>query len=98
MPSQVRLIVCINRRLGSGQRSCAGSGSLDLIARIEQLIVEQRIEVPVVRRECLGRCEEGPTMRIAPGGPYFTEINAGTLPLIIAELKRFIAAGHVADS
>jgi (2Fe-2S) ferredoxin len=94
MPQGVRLVVCINRRLGSGQRSCAGSGSLALIERIEGMITEQGIDVPVVRRECLGRCDEGPTMRIAPGGPFFTAIDEAALAPIIDELKYFIDSRH----
>ena len=56
------------------------------------------LDVPVVRRECLGRCEQGPAMRIAPGGPFFTEIDEAALAVIITELERFIAAGHASDS
>lgn len=94
MPRPVRLIVCINRRPGSGQASCAGSGSLDLISKIEAMIVADQLEVPVIRRECLGRCETGPVMRIAPGGPFFTEIDAARLVDIVAQLKSFIESDH----
>jgi (2Fe-2S) ferredoxin len=95
MRGLLRLVVCVNQRLGSGQRSCAGSGSLDLVARIESLIEAENIDVPIVRRECLGRCEEGPVMRIAPGGAFYTEIDETALELIVAELKRALAGGHV---
>jgi (2Fe-2S) ferredoxin len=44
-----------------------------------------------VRRECLGRCQEGPVMRIAPAGPFFCEIDVATLDEIVAQLKTFIA-------
>jgi (2Fe-2S) ferredoxin len=98
MRSGVRLVVCINRRLGAGQRSCAGSGSLALIERIERLIDERGLAVPIVRRECLGRCEQGPTMRIAPGGPFFTEIDEAALAVIVNELERFIAAGKASSA
>ncbi len=90
MPGPVRLVVCINQRLGSGQRSCVGSGNLDYINRIESEIAARGLDVPIVRRECLGRCQEGPVMRIAPGGPFFTEIDAGTLDHIMVELERFL--------
>jgi len=90
MSRPVRLIVCINRRLGTGQRSCADSGSLDLISSIEAMIAAERLEVPVVKRECLGRCESGPVMRIAPGGPFFTDITEAQLIEIVARLKFFI--------
>jgi (2Fe-2S) ferredoxin len=90
MSKPVRLIVCINQRLGTGQRSCVGSGSLDLIARVEAMLALESLDVTVTRRECLGRCAQGPVMRIAPGGPFFTEINEPGLTRIIAELKTFI--------
>ena len=89
MPGPVRLIVCINERLGTGQRSCAGSGSLPLIERIEAMIRAEGLDVPVVRRECLGRCEQGPVMRIAPAGPFFCEIDETALDTILDEVKNF---------
>ena len=89
MASQVRLIVCVNERLGTGQRSCVGSGSLDLISRLEAMLSTDNLAIPVVRRECLGRCEEGPVMRIAPAGPFFTEIDEQTLAAIIDQLREF---------
>jgi (2Fe-2S) ferredoxin len=94
MGRPVRLVVCVNQRLGTGRRSCVGSGSLDLISRLETMLVEEKLPVPVVRRECLGHCEQGPVMRIAPAGPFFHEIDADTLDVIIAELKTFIASHH----
>jgi len=90
MAKSVRLIVCVNQRLGTGQRSCVGSGSLVLISRIEALIAAEGLNVPLVRRECLRRCEQGSTMRIAPAGPFFTEIDEPGLQLIVAELKVFL--------
>ena len=94
MSRPVRLIVCVNERLGTGQRSCVGSGSLDLIAQMEARIAAEKLDVPVVRRECLGRCEQGPVMRIAPAGPFFCEIEASKLDRIMVELKTFLASRH----
>ena len=94
MSRPVRLVVCINKRLGTGQRSCVGSGSLGLISRLESMIAAEKLDVPVVRRECLGRCEQGPVMRFAPAGPFFTEIDEAALDDIIDQLKIFIAEQH----
>lgn len=91
MTQSVRLIVCINERLGTGQRSCAGSGSLRLIDRLQAMIVAAGLDVPVIRRECLGHCDEGPVMRFAPAGPIFTDIDDDALEVILAQLKSFIA-------
>ena len=87
MNREVRLVVCVNERLGSGQPSCVGSGNLDYVADMRRLIAEAGLPVPIVERECLGRCAEGPVMRIAPGGAFFTGIDAGVLPRIIAALE-----------
>lgn len=84
MPVAIRLAVCVNRRLGSAQRDCAGS--LDLIDSIESPIANDKLDIPGIRRECLGRCETGPGLRISPGGPFFTEIDQSRLGDIISEL------------
>ena len=90
MSRPVRLVVCINERLGTGQRSCVGSGSLDYIREIRAMIKDESLDVAIVERECLGKGVEGPVMRIAPGGPFSTEVDDVTLPLIMTELKAFI--------
>ena len=83
----LRLVVCINERLGAGQKSCAGSGSRELIVQLKQLLEQASLDIPVVERECLGRCEEGPAMRIAPGGEFFTEVQSSDLDQVISRLR-----------
>ena len=97
MTSATRLVVCVNKRLGTGQRSCVDSGNLDYIADIESLIEQAGLDVPIVKRECLGKCEWGPVMRIAPGGRFFTEIDESSLPIIIDDLKKFLSDRDKAD-
>lgn len=58
------------------------------------MIAAEELDVPVVRRECLGRCEEGPVMRFVPAGPFFTEIDEAALDDIIDQLKTFILEQH----
>ena len=94
MSRPVRMIVCVNERLGTGQRSCVGSGSLALIEKLETMIQDAGLNVPVVRRECLGRCEEGPVMRIAPAGPFFCELSETGLDQLMTELRTFVADRH----
>ncbi len=89
MTRPVRLVVCVNERLGSGQASCVGRGNLGYIARMRQLIADAALDVSVVERVCLGRCEEGPVMRIAPGGDFFTQVDEQSLPRILAALESF---------
>ncbi len=84
-----RLVVCVNQRFGGGQKSCAGSGSRELIQLLQQRLSEVGEDIPVVEQVCLGRCEQGITMRIAPGGPFFTEVTAEDIDAIILALQAF---------
>jgi (2Fe-2S) ferredoxin len=84
-------VVCNNERLGADQRSCVGSGNLGYIKSIKNMLKSEGLDIPVIERECLSRCEEGPVMRIAPGGRVFTEINQASLVEIIDELKSLLA-------
>ena len=84
-----RLIVCVNQRLGAGQKSCAGSGSKELIEVIKKNFKASGVDVQVVEQVCLGRCAEGIAMRIAPGGQFFTQVNKADVTLITEAVKKF---------
>ena len=87
--SETRLVVCVNERLGLGQKSCAGSGSRDLIVTIKQFLKDASLDIPVTEQVCLGRCEEGIAMRIAPGGEFFTQVTEHDLEHIVQKIKKF---------
>lgn len=91
MRSEVRLVVCVNERFASRHRSCVGSNNLEYICNIKSMIKAEKLGVPIIERVCLGKCEQGPVMRIAPGGKFFTEITNASLPGIIDEIKTFLA-------
>ena len=86
---EVRLVVCVNERLGPGKKSCGGSGSRKLIKILQQKLNEQGSNIPIVEQVCLGRCEEGIAMRIAPGGPFFTQVTIDKLDRILKSLISF---------
>jgi (2Fe-2S) ferredoxin len=93
MARPVRIIACINERLAMSQKSCAGTGkSRELIAQLRVLMDNAGLtSIDITEQVCLGRCIEGAIMRIAPGGPFFTEIQPDQLPTIVDSLKTFIA-------
>ncbi len=84
-----RLIVCVNQRLGVGQKSCAGSGSKELIEIIKKHFKKSGIDAPIVEQVCLGRCAEGIAMRIAPGGQFFTRVTEADVVMIGEAVKQF---------
>lgn len=95
--SPVRLVVCVNERLGTGQRSCVGSGNLNHIAEIRRMIESLQLNVPVIERACLGKCQQGPVMRIAPGGRFFTDLDSGKLNEVVRELRRVLDISSVSQ-
>lgn len=92
-----RLIVCVNERLGFGQKSCAGSGSRKLINELQRLVSDHAMQAEIVEQVCLGRCEEGINMRIAPGGPFFTQVTQQDLLHILLTLKDYIPVETASD-
>ena len=84
--NKLALMVCVNHR--ATQKSCATSGSLELIPLIEKALMENKMSIPVEQGICFGRCISGPNLRIAPGGRFFTHFSAEDIPELIAELKR----------
>ena len=90
--NSIRLLVCVNLRHGVNQRSCAGSGSRELIELIKQRQSALQLDFPVEEKVCLGHCDRGITMRIAPGGPYFTEVRASDIDGILEALRQFSIA------
>jgi len=93
----LHLVVCINQRFGYGQKSCVTSGSLKLIPQIKQLLKAGHLDISVVEQVCLGKCEQGPTMRIAPGGPFFFEVSESNLPDIVQQISAFIQLQNKID-
>lgn len=87
--ADVRLVVCVNERLGPGKNSCAGRGSRELIKKLKQRFTQEQLDIPVEEQICLGRCEQGITMRIAPGGVFFTEVTDKDVDAVMCALKDF---------
>jgi (2Fe-2S) ferredoxin len=86
---KTRLVVCVNERIGPEKKSCAGSGSRELIQIIRQRMIDSGFVFEVIEQVCLGRCERGIAMRIAPGGPFFTEVTEQDVDSIIHALQDF---------
>ena len=87
-----RLVVCVNERLGLGQKSCGGSGSRNHISTLRDMLQRRGIDAEIVEQVCLGRCAEGIAMRIAPGGPFFTQVEPTDFDHILDALKAFSPA------
>ena len=87
-----RLTVCINDRgPGAITVSCGPRGGRELLAAIEAEVAAQGFACEVQTIKCLGLCEKGPNVRLAPGSNWFHDVAATDA----AELVRQ-AAAHIA--
>ena len=80
-------MVCINRRFRADEASCAKRGSEALAEALETGIRERRIAIKLERSICMGHCQTGPTVRLAPGGRFFHGPALSEAPDILDELE-----------
>ena len=71
-------MVCVNRRIG--KPACAGAAIADAL---ESELRQRQLAIPVERSICLGACEQGPNVRLAPGGRFYHQVGvAGIAELV----------------
>lgn len=85
-----RFIVCVNTRV-SGKPACGDSGSAELAERLEREIARRGLTAEVERAGCLGRCAQGPNMRIAPAGAFFHHVSANDIGAMVDALEQRLA-------
>lgn len=79
-----KIIVCVNHRANPNQPSCAARGSKEIALRIEQEIARQGLPVELERIDCLGHCEQGPNLRLAPNGRFFHRFDSKDIPQLLS--------------
>jgi len=79
------IIVCVNLR-SPDKKSCAGSGSEALVKEVRDVIAENNIDIEVKTFKCLGFCQQGPVLRVTPGGRFFENFSSAD----ITELVEYI--------
>ena len=86
-----RLTVCINDRGPNAITvSCGPQGGTGLDTAIADEIERRGIDIEVQTIKCLGLCEKGPNVRLAPGNNWFHEITPSDVPALVEA-----AAGHM---
>jgi (2Fe-2S) ferredoxin len=88
------LFVCVNRRPdGTPKGSCAARGSVELHAKLKQLIKERGLAATEVRActsSCLDVCWAGPTVFVEPDHYGYGRVTEADLEPIVSA----IAAGE----
>ena len=86
-PLITTLVVCVNKRFRIDQRSCFMSGSANLATEIEAQVRARSINVKIERSVCFGHCQQGPVMRLVPGGKFFHDVTNKNVDTIVDELE-----------
>jgi len=80
------LLVCCHSRTGAG--SCTGNGGGNpLRAALETEIAARGLSWQVAGIGWLGRCDLGPNLRAAPGGPVLTGCRAEDAAQLLDRLQ-----------
>lgn len=82
------LLICVNRRFGSDQPSCAARGSVAIADALEAGIRARRIDIETERLRCLGQCLRGPNLRLAPGGSFYHRVAIEDVPSVLDALEK----------
>jgi NADH:ubiquinone oxidoreductase subunit E len=81
-----KIIICVNYRSNPNQPSCALRGSEAIAQCLEREIAERGLPASVERFYCLGYCEKGPNLRLAPEGGFFHQFEIGDIPQLLAKV------------
>ncbi|MDH3354483.1 MAG: (2Fe-2S) ferredoxin domain-containing protein [Chromatiales bacterium] len=84
-----RLVICNNQRLTNQKKSCGLANAIH-IKQLKKLMLQQQIPIIIEYRKCLGQCEKGPNIRLAPSGKNFHYVSDADISAIIDEIKWFI--------
>ncbi len=84
-----QLIVCINHRANPAQPSCGARGSVLLADHLQQEIIRQEIPITLQRYACLGRCNDGPNLKLAPGGEFISAVTMDQMERVLQQITAF---------
>ncbi len=82
------LMICINRRFRVDEASCAARESPAIAGALEDGVQQRKIDIRVERSVCMGQCQVGPTIRLAPGGRFILGKSMDDVDEILDELER----------
>lgn len=83
------VIVCVQERLGE-RPSCARGGGEELANSLDKIFVGQGLDVLVKRTFCFGRCKDGPNIKVAPGGDFYTAMTQERLNEVVSAVRSMV--------
>jgi len=81
-------MICVNRRFRADEASFAARNSRALADALEAGIRERNIDIKIERSVCLGHCQKGHSIRLAPGGRFILGKSLDDVDVLLDELER----------
>ena len=88
--------VCINLRPAGTlvMPSCGARGSAAIAAALESGLRERGLAVRFSTIRCLGLCDKGPNLRVAPSNSWIHGMEPADIPAILDWLQSHLAPNH----
>jgi (2Fe-2S) ferredoxin len=84
-----QLLVCTNFRANPNNPSCAARDSKLVLGTLQVELANKNIAIELVESPCMGYCNVGPNVRLAPNGAFFHGVSATKLAKLIKATKKF---------
>lgn len=84
-----KIFVCTNFRANPNNPSCAARDSQLVLDTLKAELAKKNIAIEIEESPCMGYCEVGPNVRLAPSGIFFHGVSAKNLSKLIKAAKKF---------
>lgn len=83
-----RLTVCVNKRPENGiSVSCGPRGGNEIATALEAEIARRGLDIGLATIKCLGLCNKGPNIRLAPGNSWFHGVHASDAEAVLDHVE-----------
>jgi (2Fe-2S) ferredoxin len=80
------IIVCVNHRANPNQPSCGARGGVEIAELAEAEVTRRGLNIRIEQFNCLGFCDRGPNLKIAPDGGFIYGVKPEDIPLLIQKV------------
>ncbi len=84
-----KILVCTNFRANPNNPSCAARDSQRILDTLKLELANNNILIETEASPCMGYCNVGPNIRLAPNGDFFHQVSTKNLANLIAAAKKF---------
>jgi (2Fe-2S) ferredoxin len=84
-----KILVCTNFRANLNNPSCAARNSQLVLNALKEELINKHIVIEVEASPCMGYCNVGPNLRLAPNGEFFHGVTVTNLAKLIQAAKKF---------